>query len=195
MRLEVGRRDDAAVAACRAEELKMEEAALPYELAESTVLGISARGESVSSWTRATSDGRPPLPEPEPGLAKPFASAVDTVAEAEAEVEPVAAPDSKSESGARAAASADFCWSRSRSRSRSVRTWPWDLTFGAVGKNCAKLAPGGRVILAALLSYRLDRAPTMIPLRAGGLFLFVCWAGGCCRDGSGGGCCCWWRWW
>lgn len=29
VRLEVGRRDDAAVAACRAEELKMDEAALP----------------------------------------------------------------------------------------------------------------------------------------------------------------------
>lgn len=50
VRLDVGRRDDAAMAApCLADELKMDEAALLYELAESTVQGMSASGESFSS--------------------------------------------------------------------------------------------------------------------------------------------------
>jgi hypothetical protein len=51
VRLEVGRRDEAVVAAApwRVDVLNIDEAALLYELAESTVLGISVNGDSVSS--------------------------------------------------------------------------------------------------------------------------------------------------
>jgi hypothetical protein len=51
VRLEVGRRDEAAVAAVpwRADVLNIDEAALLYELAESTVPGMSVKGDSVSS--------------------------------------------------------------------------------------------------------------------------------------------------
>lgn len=59
VRLEVGRRDEAVVTAApwRAVVLNIDEAALLYELAESTVLGMSVNGDSVSSgWGGIESD-------------------------------------------------------------------------------------------------------------------------------------------
>lgn len=144
VRLEVGIRDEAEVAAApwRAVVLNIDEAVLLYELAESTVLGMSVNGDSVSSGCAGIVSDDETVP-----FWPAFAADVGIGSQA-----PVME------------AGVDPGLDCSRSLLRSGRVWDCAFTFGAVGKNCAKLAPGGRVIVTMRSSYFFPRALTMIPL-------------------------------
>lgn len=149
VRLEVGIRDEAEVAAApwRAVVLNIDEAVLLYELAESTVLGMSVNGDSVSSGCAGIVSDDETVP-----FWPAFAAASDAADVGVGSQAPVRE------------AGVDPGLDCSRSLLRSGRVWDCAFTFGAVGKNCAKLAPGGRVIVTMRSSYFFPRALTMISL-------------------------------
>lgn len=129
---------DVAVAAGRAEEaLKREDAELACELVEPTVLGISPGDDPLSS---ACGCGRVGSDEEEgwQRRAKPFESA--------------------------SVMAAGSCAESTTWRPRLARPWASVLSLGALGKNCAKLTPGGgRVIVSMSSCYLERRGVIMIP--------------------------------
>jgi hypothetical protein len=143
--------EDAAVAAGKAEPLKTEEAELAWELVEAT-LGISPGDEPLSSAGGWVGSGAP--------------------ADADEEVnkEEAAGFWQRGAGSFASMASVPTAGSCGRlSRSRSARPWTSVLSLGALGKNCAKLTPGGgRVIVSTSSCYLESRGVLMIPRSGSG---------------------------
>lgn len=163
--------EDAAVATGRAEPLKTEDAELAWELVEQPALGMSPGDEPLSSAGGCVGSA-----------ADACAVAVAVADEGESKDE---ADVWQRRAGSLASASVPTDGSCARlSRSRSARPWTSDLSLGALGKNCAKLTPGGgRVIVSTSSCYLESRGVLMIP-RAQGLLKLAMhpfrrgWAGG-----------------
>lgn len=148
--------EDAAVATGKVEPLKTDDAELAWELVEPT-LGISPGDEPLSSaggWMESEAEAE---------------SEAETDADEEENRE-AAAGFWQRRAGSVASASVPTAGSCARlSRSRSARPWASVLSLGALGKNCAKLTPGGgRVIVSTSSCYLESRGVLMIPRSGSG---------------------------
>jgi hypothetical protein len=132
---------DVAVATGNAEALNSEEDELACELAEPPVLGMSPGDDPLSSACGCVGSDEEVFWQ---GRARSFVVSAS-----------VTTADSCAVSTA---------WTPRFDRSRSARPWTSVLNFGALGKNCAKLTPGGgRVIVSMSSCYLMHRGVIMIP--------------------------------
>lgn len=132
---------DVAVATGNAGALNSEEDELACELAEPPVLGMSPGDDPLSSACGCVGSEEEEMFWQ--GRARSFVSASVTTADS---------------------CAVSTAWTPRFDRSRSARPWTSVLNFGALGKNCAKLTPGGgRVIVSTSSCYLMHRGVIMIP--------------------------------